>query len=88
MKKSQELDPENPFFEVFVCPELGILRCGGIEIFGEYSSLFSCYQHLNYFEWFISYFLKVCIQTPLAVERLPVIQFWRRTSTLHTSLHR
>lgn len=40
MAKSQQLDPENPFFEVFVCPELGILRCGGIEIFGEYSSIF------------------------------------------------
>lgn len=34
--KAQLLDPENPFFEVFVCPELGILKCGGIEIFGKY----------------------------------------------------
>lgn len=34
MTLSTSLDPENPFFEVFVCPELGILRCGGIEIFG------------------------------------------------------
>lgn len=34
MNQTTTLDPENPFFEVFVCPELGILRCGGIEIFG------------------------------------------------------
>lgn len=35
MAKTQHLDPENPLFEVFVCPELGILQCGGIEIFGK-----------------------------------------------------
>lgn len=39
MTQTTNLDPENPFFEVFVCPELGILRCGGIEIFGEYTFL-------------------------------------------------
>lgn len=27
-------DPENGFFEVFICPELQTLRCGGIEIIG------------------------------------------------------
>lgn len=36
MIQTTTLDPENPFFEVFVCPELGMLRCGGIEIFGEF----------------------------------------------------
>lgn len=35
MAQTTSLDPENPFFEVFVSPELGILRCGGIEIFGK-----------------------------------------------------
>lgn len=28
-------DPENGFFEVFICPELQTLRCGGIEIIGK-----------------------------------------------------
>lgn len=37
MARTQHLDPENPFFEVFVCPELGVLQCGGIEIFGKYT---------------------------------------------------
>lgn len=36
MRQSANMDPENAFFEVFVCPELGILRCGGIEIFGNF----------------------------------------------------
>lgn len=36
MQQSTLMDPENAFFEVFVCPELGILRCGGIEIFGKF----------------------------------------------------
>lgn len=40
MNQATKLDPENPFFEVFVCPELGILRCGGIEIFGEYKNIY------------------------------------------------
>lgn len=42
MAQTQLLDPENPFFEVFVCPELGILQCGGIEIFGKTLSAFLC----------------------------------------------
>lgn len=32
---SASLDPENPYFDVQVCPELGILIAGGIEIFGK-----------------------------------------------------
>lgn len=35
MNMSATLDPENPYFDVQVCPKLGILRCGGIEIFGK-----------------------------------------------------
>ncbi|KAJ6625428.1 Fatty acid synthase [Pseudolycoriella hygida] len=33
-----KLDPENPCFEVQVCPALGILVSGGIEIFGVHTS--------------------------------------------------
>lgn len=32
MRESMKLDPETKCFEVQVCPELGILKCGGIEI--------------------------------------------------------
>lgn len=49
MAQSQRLDPENPFFEVFVCPELGILRCGGIEIFGKCFCLFTNFIASNIF---------------------------------------
>lgn len=35
MNQTTSLDPENPYFEVQVCPKLQILRCGGIEIFGK-----------------------------------------------------
>lgn len=34
MAQAATLDPENPYFEVHVCPELGTLVSGGIEIFG------------------------------------------------------
>lgn len=34
MAQTEHLDPENPYFEVFVCPELQTLVSGGIEIFG------------------------------------------------------
>lgn len=51
MAKSAALDPENPCFEVFICPELGTLASGGIEIFGR-SSLFYFYFY------FISIFFK------------------------------
>lgn len=36
MQQTTTLDPENPYFEVQVCPKLQILRCGGIEIFGKF----------------------------------------------------
>lgn len=34
MELIRQLDPKNPHFEVHVCPELGTLIAGGIEIFG------------------------------------------------------
>lgn len=34
-QSTQFADPENGFFEVFICPELQTLRCGGIEIIGK-----------------------------------------------------
>lgn len=34
MAHAATLNPENPYFEVHVCPELGTLVSGGIEIFG------------------------------------------------------
>lgn len=38
MKMVAKLDPEDPHFEVQVCPTLGILVSGGIEIFGVHTS--------------------------------------------------
>lgn len=37
MAQAATLDPDNPYFEVHVCPELGTLVSGGIEIFGTYN---------------------------------------------------
>lgn len=34
LAQTENLDPENPYFEVQVCPELETLVAGGIEIFG------------------------------------------------------
>lgn len=39
MALTEHLDPENPYFEVFVCPELQTLISGGIEIFGKYTGI-------------------------------------------------
>lgn len=61
MAQTTQLDPENPFFEVFVCPELGILRCGGIEIFGEFdissSNTFLIHLSLNTFHFYSTFIL-------------------------------
>lgn len=38
MRMTSQLDPESPYFEVQVCPTLGILISGGIEIFGVHTS--------------------------------------------------
>lgn len=38
MQATTRLDPDNPFFEVQVCPKLQMLRCGGIEIFGMHTN--------------------------------------------------
>lgn len=38
MQQTTQLDPENPYFEVQVCPKLQTLRCGGIEIFGMHTN--------------------------------------------------
>lgn len=41
MALSEHLNPQNPYFEVHVCPELSTLVAGGIEIFGKNLNQFS-----------------------------------------------
>lgn len=42
MALTANLDPANPYFDVQVSPELGILVAGGIEIFGTHSASAVC----------------------------------------------
>lgn len=74
MAQTQHLDPENPFFEVFVCPELGILQCGGIEIFGKkcFCTIVLKAMHMTLFSIFTQ---QECTQTRLLVARRPATQF-------------
>lgn len=53
MAQTQHLNPENPCFEVFVSPELGILQCGGIEIFGK---LNFHWRKQRIFQWMTNFF--------------------------------
>lgn len=46
MAQTANLDPQNPYFDVHVCPELGTLVAGGIELVGTFE------LNLNYYYYY------------------------------------
>lgn len=86
MLMTSKLTPENPCFEVQVCPTLGMLIAGGIEIFGIHTSpvsrrkppgypVLESYRfvpHLPAPKLPISDAIRICVQ--LALENNPIIK--------------
>lgn len=86
MNMASQLDPEDPCFEVQVCPVLGILISGGIEIFGVHTSpvgrrkppgfpVLETYKFISHFpspKLTKSDSVRVCVQ--LALENNPMLK--------------
>lgn len=86
MLMSAQLNPANPYFEVNVCPTLGILVSGGIEIFGMHTSpvarrkppgipVLESYQFVSYLPspWLKkSDAVRMCVQ--IALENNPMLK--------------
>lgn len=86
MKMASQLDPKNPYFDVHMCKTLGILVCGGVEIFGIHTNTVSrrkfagnlvleSYKFIPHFPSDIlrkADAVRVCVQ--LAVENNPALK--------------
>lgn len=83
MAQTANLDPENPYFDVHVSPELGTLVAGGIEVFGMSALNVKC-RKINYdFLFVFCFHQQVCIRVRWREERHPATQYSKPTSSCH-----